>query len=224
MSSLAVVFGRSQKAQIDVLQLDASVSETHSRKSKISTNEIEDGSQINDHITLDPETLTIEGVISEAPLSLAQALANVATTAAGGALGGKAGALATAGIASLSSNLLKTSQNPSVDALFKLEELWNERIPFVVVTGLKTYKNMVIESISIPRSKDIGKSLRFTVSLMQLKIVRSKTVIVPEANLDEKAGHSAASKANIGKQKAAAASAATTRGSSVAFDLVGGLF
>lgn len=224
MSSLAVVFGRSQKAQLDVLQLDASVSETHNRKSKISANEIEDGSQINDHITLDPESLTIEGLISEAPLSLAQALANVATTAAGGAIGGAGGALATAGIASLSSNLLRTSQNPSVDALFKLEELWTKRVPFTVVTGLKTYKNMVIESITIPRSKDIGKSLRFTVNLMQLKIVRSKTVIIPEANLDEQAGHSAASKANIGKQKTAAASAATTRGSSVAFDVLGGLF
>lgn len=43
-----------------------------------------------------------------------------------------------------------------------------------VVTAVKTYSNMAISSLSVPRSKDDGNSLRFNVTFKQVRIVSAQ--------------------------------------------------
>jgi hypothetical protein len=75
-----------------------------------------------------------------------------------------------------------------VDVYWNLVEMKEEGLPITVVTGLRVYSDMVIESISIPRNSESGKSLYFSMSLVQVRIVTSQTVTIntegtqPQAN------------------------------------------
>ena len=68
-----------------VIQLDACVNEQHGREAQVTTNPIEDGSVISDHIIVNPVNLAITGVISDTPLYdgkcfLTQSIGNAATS------------------------------------------------------------------------------------------------------------------------------------------------
>lgn len=52
-----------------------------------------------------------------------------------------------------------------------------------VVTGLKVYINMQIQSLSVNREAGSGGSLPFSMSLKELKIVKSQTAAIPSASL-----------------------------------------
>lgn len=63
------------------------------------------------------------------------------------------------------------SQYTYHDAFQELVRLQSERTPFVVVTGLNVYQNMLIEDITIPRNANDGQSMRFTAVLREVQIV-----------------------------------------------------
>jgi len=67
MALLSVLFNDSVRAQIHGMQLDASINEGHTRTAKVSVSPIEDGTTISDHVTLEPVSLSIEGLISDVP-------------------------------------------------------------------------------------------------------------------------------------------------------------
>lgn len=88
---------------------------------------------------------------------------------------------------------------PSVDARAHLESLLANPEPFTVVTSIRTYENMVIESLSEPRRAGIGHAMRFTATLRQITIVTNERttvqVAVPRAAKKVNRGHRAAKKA-----------------------------
>ena len=55
-------------------------------------------------------------------------------------------------------------------ALVRYQEL---RRPFYLVTGLNVYKDMLIESITVPRNTENANILEFTITCKQVKIVGS---------------------------------------------------
>lgn len=69
--SLSILFNpkRERKTQIGALTIEATLSENHSASSNITKYTVENGSNISDHIVNEPETITIEGFISNTPLS-----------------------------------------------------------------------------------------------------------------------------------------------------------
>lgn len=69
---------------------------------------------------------------------------------------------------------LENTINRPYNIYLKLEELKNNGEPITVVTGLKTYENMVIEAFSITRNAENGRSLEFTMNLIQVRIVKSQ--------------------------------------------------
>ena len=101
------------------LTLDAAISITTSRQVSLTKNPVESGGNITDHATLGNLTLSIEGLISEAPLpsGLLESALGIAAGAAGGligtvvggAAGGLAGSLATAGAAAGANALISGS-------------------------------------------------------------------------------------------------------------------
>ncbi len=59
----------------------------------------------------------------------------------------------------------------SSQAYYKLVELQRDKEPFNVITGINTYENMLIESISVPRNAQDGYSLRFNMVLTEIPII-----------------------------------------------------
>lgn len=189
---------------IGFLQLDATVNENHTRSSKITQNEIEDGSNVADNVVLENERFSIEGIISEAPFpssdirDIALQVQNVGFSILDKAIGSISGGL----IPSAGATAKR------VIALTQLENFWKNKIPFQVITGLKKYDNVLIQNMSIPVTAKDGKSLRFKVDCQVVKIVESRTVSVPESALKNP---SAVKKQSFGKQ--AAAESTTSQGS-----------
>ncbi|TQE99502.1 MAG: hypothetical protein FKY71_08325 [Spiribacter salinus] len=67
-----------------------------------------------------------------------------------------------------------------VQAAFTVLDLaWRLRQPVVVITGRKTYTNMIITRLSLPRNSPA--SMRFTVELQNIKVVSTAESDLPEA-------------------------------------------
>ncbi len=205
MPALSLVLGKKQfRTAIGVLELDAAMSVDHSYGANPSKNPIEKGSDITDHIKLENPTIQVEGIVSEAPLSLLGSAFNVLTgalstrfTDALGAFGSSIGAAALGSIAGLISNRNPNDNQFPIKAFDYLVELRNKRIPFTVVTRLKRYEDMVVTRLSFPQQASNGNSLVFNATFEQIQLVQTQTVIIPETKV-KKSG--AASKQNTGKQ------------------------
>lgn len=197
--------------KIGYVQLDATISENHTRTSKITANEIEDGSNISDNVILENEKFSIEGLISEAPFPSSD-VRDIALQ-----IQNKGFGLLSKGIGSISGGLIPDAGATikRIVALLQLEGFWSNRIPFTVLTGLKKYDNVIIQNMSIPVTYKDGKSLRFKIDCQVLKIVESKTVTIPE-EFTKKSGHSSTKKQSLGKQ---GTSVASERQSSVAYKI-----
>lgn len=181
-----------QKSSGTVISIDCTMQENHSRESIPSEFEIENGETISDNILLKPFALEIHGMISDTPIKAIQSLI---TTAVGVALPPAAIVGAGAGIALM--RALAGTKSPSVAAYVQLLQLQELKKPFDVLTTLRRYTDMWIKSLTVPRDAGTGRVLSFQVNLVQLLLVRPKTVniqIFNDADL-------AAENANLGKQE-----------------------
>jgi uncharacterized protein YcfJ len=211
------------RAKLSLMELDASLQENHEASATPTENEVEDGAKISDHITLSPLSLSIEGVVSENPISLISsaigAVAGLIGKQVGKNNGAVAGAAATVGVATVGGLVSGAfsgggpKSRKKEDVFTYLLELRDRRQPFTVVTGLKEYDNMVITQVSVPRNSQTGEVLRFSVQLKQIKII--KTSLIEIAIEAAKAG--AAKAQNVGKQAAKQTTEKTAKDSSLLF-------
>lgn len=201
--------------KIGFIQLDATVRENHTRKAKVTQNEVEDGTNVADNVVLANETFQIEGIISEAPLPSSD-IRDIALTVQNAGFG----ALSSA-VKALSGGLITDAGAAlkRVIALVQLENFWRNRIPFTVLTGLKKYDNVIITSLSIPVTPKDGASLRFIVDCEVVRIVSSQTISIPENRAKDGAAHSSTEKQSLGKQTKAAANANESGKGSILFNL-----
>lgn len=81
-----------------------------------------------------------------------------------------------------------------VDIYWQLTDMKTAGQPITVVSGLRVYNNMIIESFSVSRNKDTGKGMDFNMTLSKARIVQSQTTAI--------------SKNTIGKQTPAKVSVA----------------
>jgi hypothetical protein len=217
MASLVSIFVQPKRAEISALTLDASVQEVHSAEATPTTNEIEDGSLISDHITLQPKKLVIVGTVSKTPITVISSAGGLAATAVGSAVGGIAAGIATAAVGSLAGVISGLGAKSPTDVYNYLIELCDNRIPFTVITALKEYGNMVITSVSATRRAIGSGALNFTANLQQVTIVKTEVFGLPEGNIAADAAASAAGAANLGNQAAKAASESTASNASIAY-------
>lgn len=175
------IFGKTRVQFIQnnntVIQIDASISETHSRESPSTEFPVENGTSISDHTLIKPFKLEIQGMISDTPIGGVQGLITEAATTATAALLPPVGTVVLGGAFALFSALSK-SKSPSVAAYGQLLQLQASAQPFDVLTSLYRYENMWINSISVPRNAQDGNALMFTISLAQLLIVKPQSVDV----------------------------------------------
>ena len=215
MSSLSLILGERQfRTAIGVLRLDAATSIQHNSTATPTKNPIESRSgdpidNFTDHVRLENRTVQIDGLISEAPLSLFSSAFNVFTGATsslvrdafgGGLLGGFAQQALAAGVGSVAGLIENRNENDlqyPTKAFDYLQELRDNRVPFTVITSLRKYENMIVTSISVPQRASLGRSLEFSATFEQIEIVQTQTVIIPEQTITNP---SAATQQNLGKQ------------------------
>ena len=98
-----------------------------------------------------------------------------------------------------------------------LTEAWREREPVQVVTGYRTYQDMVIVRLDMPRERP--GSMRFSMELKHVTIVESEVVNVAAPDADT--ADLAAGETDAGRQPTRGASDATESRSSLLFDTLG---
>lgn len=139
-------------ATIDVLELDASVSEEHGFEADVTEHPVEKGANITDHVRQKPRTVRITGIVSNTPLpSFTAPLANLG------------------------------AGDRAVAAWQNLQEIHLSGKLVTVVTSLEEYADMALVSVSVPRDAQRGNVLEFTAVLRQVTTVESESVSAPDA-------------------------------------------
>jgi hypothetical protein len=230
MSLLSLIFDRPIKTEIEtiigtervVVPMDATPMVSHERGASITKSAIEDGSNIADHVNLEPERLNMEALITDVPVSIIASLTGLGVSSASqlagsalsglGAVGASLASQAVGLLAGSLAGLLTGTPRDPKDAFRFLEQLWQKGEPFTVVTSLKRYENMILTSLSVPRRAQDGDAIRFNIGMEQVKITRSAFVTIPSFKVGGNA--SAQSAVNLGKQAAKETSEETARTSS----------
>jgi hypothetical protein len=151
------------RAQLGAIVLDASISEQHSAEVEVTEHPVEKGANIADHLRPKPEVLTIEGLVTNTPLDPSAALVR-----------------RTQGSTQFDSRA-ELQPERAGQAYADLRALKDSGELVTVVTSLRTYENMALRSLSVPRDARSGQALRFTATLVQVRTVTSATVSVPRA-------------------------------------------
>jgi hypothetical protein len=136
--------------------IDAAPNEEHVFTSDVTDKPVEEGTDITDHVRVLPDSLTIEGVVSNSPIGTIAALRSAESPLAGEFL-------------------------PADDALAYLRRLRLDREPVTVETDIAVYKSMVLTSLVVPRSATTGDALSFRATFREIQIVRTERVAVPVA-------------------------------------------
>lgn len=226
-------FRTSGKKEI-IFSFDSILSESHSSSATITEREVEatQGQQsntINDHLVLAPETVTLTAMITETPITLASLLVggalgfavgnntNFGANLAAGVLGGLAiSALSTTEFDN--GNTLESGTR-TTNAYEILQGMQKSRLVFDMLTGLKLYKSMMIESISVDKNADLGKDAQFTATLKKVNIVTSELVAVDPSLLKEDVSSKGQPEKNLGDQPSNLASVKTSENASIAYTL-----
>jgi len=188
MALMSLILGRKKPPKIDTITLDAAVSESHEFNNQVTQFPIENGSVISDHVIRQPHVLTIEGFVTNSPVSLL-----------GGALSSISGAVGTGTRTESAFDKLIQLQNGKYNPVTKLFD----RKTFDVVTGLTVYTDMVMVSITFPRNGQTGEALNFSAKLQSIQVAKSEVSKVQ--NVKSGVANQAQATAATGSQTAAAA-------------------
>lgn len=164
MADVALIYRRPATLIHDI-SLDATISETHTSSSQVTDHPVEKGANIVDHVRREPDGLVLEGIVSNTPLSSEQMRRYV--QAGGVELESSAFEDAPRGVLGYAER-----------AYERLRELMDLETVITVVTGLRTYDNMVLQALSVPVDKQTGDALRFSATFKQVRIVSNKLTTV----------------------------------------------
>ncbi len=157
MAEINLLF-RPIRTQVGGLTLDAAVEITHSAEVEVTDHAVEVGANISDHARPKPITLTIDGLISNTPVSLEQAK--------------RVRQLTGFEFVSTAPSESKTRSPGYAEQAFSLlENLRTQGALLSVVTPMRSYDNLVITSLSVPQSARTGEALSFKLSLKQIRLV-----------------------------------------------------
>jgi len=220
--ALNLLFDRKSPGKIDVLELDATVSDGHEYANELTSYPVEDGADITDHIRRHPERVTIEGFITNSPVKYFGGEGKVGNQY----LGDQSGTNDESRVASALEKLLELA---GYDPAGKLNPAaaGNRAAKIVtVVTGLRNYSNMIMTKLSVPRNSQTGESLRFTAEFV--RIIQVKTEVVVVQNTSELNGRAprvtnqAFNKVDKSKQVAGNTSATQADNTSILMKLIKG--
>lgn len=158
-----------QGTVVGEFRVDCVISEKHSQSMEVTSNPVEQGLAVTDHIAPKPKVLAIEGLYTDTPVTL---------------------------FGDLGDRLLNNSSSLSrvTEALNFFNQLTETPTLLEIITPIKTYSNMTLQDITFPRSKETGQGLQFSVTFIEVRVVESQEVSI-EGALSAKG----ATKAKLGK-------------------------
>jgi hypothetical protein len=139
---------------LGAVELDATMTETHSGDVEVTEHPVERGANIADHFRTKPVQVSLEGLVSNTPVGVnaRDAIGNQAARGEGGK-------------AEIAYERLLSMRDSS--------EL------VTITTRLRTYTNMKLVSLSVPRDRGTGDALRFSATFREIVIVASERVKIP---------------------------------------------
>lgn len=148
MGILSGLFSSRQK-KIGPYIIDAFITETHKSDVTLTQFPVEFGANITDHAVLEPLKLSLEGIVSNSTPLIFGAEFRVPTGLDG------------------------SKFSRSTNAYLSLLRLQQQRELIDVQTGLVLYKNMLLQSLTIDRSRTTADSLFFSAKLEAIIIVNT---------------------------------------------------
>lgn len=145
------------KSKLKYMPFNLMPSEKHSLKFRASDHPLQDGSTISDHVHQEMQECTIEGMFTNHPMRKLEEVNEVKFK----------DEYAT-------SEVKPTVSNTALANFEKLKLLAKQRKPVRLVCSLEIYPKMVITGIDYDRDSKSGSSIRFTMTLRELKTVSLK--------------------------------------------------
>ena len=181
-----------------IVSVDCTTTEAYKLTANITQNPIETGTTLSDHIHIRPETLSISGIITDKPLEILTALAQVpvrallSTTARGllgKYLGGYEKHLAIAGTGLINEKIIAPllgtrATRRDVARLYwnnVLKSRFNSKKPFTIRSEVGIIENCFFQSITWDRKRSHGDSLFFQATIQEIQTVASDVTLLPNA-------------------------------------------
>lgn len=153
-------FAFTEGTSLEAIVMDATLTETHSFTADVTEFPVEKGSAVTDNVRKKPDGLRIDGFVSDFPLQ-----SNIVQQLAAGAFTQKPTAE------------LRRSQQ----VLDKLIQLQGKGVTITVTTGIRTYRNMVINSVIVNRDKSTAQGIRMDINMREIQVVETQTVEIKAA-------------------------------------------
>jgi len=144
-----------QNATGNSVTFDASVNEDHSGTSTTTDHPVENGSDITDHVREEPDTLTMNVIVSNHPIVLLNSLLGTPASTGG------------------------DNKTRAEDAYDFLRDLKKTKKAVGIKTTLRTYEDMQITAISVGRDSGRGNIVDMTLSFRKIIIAETETVAAP---------------------------------------------
>ena len=178
------------RTEIPVLmgRVDGYFAEEHRLELGTTEHPIESGSTLTDNAVRRRTRLRLEGMTSDVlPIddSILAEAAEIATLLPGRIAALSAQALSAIRTAPTHLSGAPTQSIRSADTWAAITDLFEQRTPVMVVTPIRTYTDMLIARAIVPRDRTTGKSLRFTLDLIEVLFSRDGAAAVLAEIVDE---------------------------------------
>lgn len=181
------LFTESAKTKIGELVIDACIVENLQMSNTITEHPVENKTTITDHIFNKPLKLRVEGVITDTPLKIFGLIETP---------------LQKNSIQSLMNNAKSflpfgKSIKPSQQAYQILKQMYSNRSLCTVISKFERFENMAVEDLSFTSDSETGASLRFTITLQQVRFANVQSV----KNIKSAMQGKISKKVNVGYQE-----------------------
>lgn len=148
---------------IDGYAIDCVATETHQLDTDVTDHPVEEGADVSDNARAKPRILTLSNaIVSNTPLGILAQVRSINVDDDG--------------------NLVRNQLMPSDDARARLEAIRDAREPVTVETSTRTYDNMIMQTLNIPKDAKTGNALVFTAVFKEVIIVANDRALVPVAS------------------------------------------
>ncbi len=162
------------------------IEEIHMDELMVTDHPVESGSAISDHAYKLPVHVRLHWAWSDSP-AVNQGLLSAAMSFASGSVGNALG-LVSAGVQTVNafSSLLSGNSTSQIKSIYQnLIALQNSRMLFSIVTGKRSYKNMLMKSIQVLTDRHFDNALVVQMECREIQIAYTQTVqITSQINSD----------------------------------------
>jgi hypothetical protein len=185
-----------------IIPIDAVISENTRFPSEATKHETENGSIMTDHIIKQPKTISIDGVVSDDPITLEALGIGVSIGLLGSTIKEDTTIVPAIIAGKLGADIINSSAGSrrSTKAKDALEEIYETKSLISIVSATSTFINMVMISLDINKSPNNRNSLQFTSTFQEILIASSETVLIADNAKSEDVQASDANITDLGKQ------------------------